>query len=341
MDNSFTINGREIKFEIKKIDIYKLDYYYDNPRINYIISQYPPDKVNSELIEKALMNLDYPKELRQDIERNGGLTDEVLVLGNQVIEGNTRLCCYRKLHNVTKDDKWRFIPAKIIIDQIEPQELFLLLSNYHIKGKNPWSAYEKAACICKMLEKGYRIEEVAREVGSTVPKVETIQKAYQTMRDKYLTRQEISSLDPLESQKELTKYSYFETFYSNKDLLKRAETTPQFVDEFIEWVAEERIPKAQNVRQLHLILNNKKAQKKFLESDNETAFEDSYAILYWERPDKVDGFYKKIADFRDLISSANVQEVKQDVASNPQCKTTLVRCLKDLQRFLKEIGLQQ
>ena len=323
-DNTFVIHGRTINYEIKKIDILELDYFYDNPRINYIISKYSPEKITSKLIEDAFLSLDYPKALLNDISSNGGLTDEVLVLDGKVIEGNTRFYCFRRLWNKTKDEKWRYIPAKVIIDKIEERELFLLLNNYHIKGKKSWDAYEKAACICKMLDQGYNIEEVAREVGSTVPKVENLRKAYQTMRDKYLARDEIRSKSPMESHEELKKYSYFEAFFTDKSLTSRADTTPQFIDQFVEWVAEGRIPKATDVRCLHEILGNKKAQKIFKDDESSTAFKEAFNELNWDRPDKVNGFYKKVADFRELIINANVQEIREQVAENPQCKHTFV-----------------
>lgn len=341
MENqSLVVHGRDLRFEIRSLDIYEVDYYYENPRINYIISRYPTEQITSELIEKALIELDSTRDLRHEIENNGGLTDEIIVLDGRVIEGNTRLCCYRRLHSKSNDDRWKYIRAKVILDEVSPTEVFSLLSNYHIRGKKPWDPYEKAACMFKMVEQGQSIEDVARETNSTKPKVEAMLKAYKAMRDKYLARPEVQNTPPMESREELRKYSYFEAFYANKGLVKRVEDAPQFMDEFVEWVAEGRLPKAERVRELHLVLENKKARKAFCDGDPDDCYRDAIEVLNWQRPDKIDGFYKRINQFRELIDSANPQKIKDEILANPNRKQVLKNCLKVLQKFCKEVDLQ-
>jgi len=335
------IHGRELKYEIKNVDIFEVDYYYDNPRVNYIISRYPPEQVTSQLIHDTLATLDSTKELRQDIEKNGGLTDEIIILNGEVIEGNTRLCCYRRIYNDNQDDKWKYIRAKVITEDVTQKEIFSLLSNYHIKGKTRWDAYEKAACISKMVEQGYSIEEVAQEIRSTKPKVEAMLNAYKTMRDKYLVRPEVKNEPKMESREEIRKFSYFDAFYSDKKLVKRLKETPQFENEFVEWVSQGKLPKAESVRELNNILCNKKARNAFLEDDTEGCFIDAMEILNWQRPDKVDGFYKKVNRFRELIREANPTKIRAEILANPNKKTELKRCLKDFERFCKDIDLKQ
>ena len=104
---TITVKGREISYEIKDVDIYSLEYYKENPRINYIISKHPPEKVTQEFIEQELLKLDTVKERIKDLEENKGLLDEVYVLGNKVVEGNTRLCAFRRLYKKYPDDtRW-------------------------------------------------------------------------------------------------------------------------------------------------------------------------------------------------------------------------------------------
>ena len=335
------IRGRDIKYEIKNVDIFEIDYYYENPRVNYIISRYPPEQVTSSLIENTLASLDSTKDLRQDIEKNGGLTDEIIVLNGQVIEGNTRLCCYRRIYTKNQVDKWKYISAKVITEEITQKEIFSLLSNYHIKGKTRWDAYEKAACICKMVEQDYSIEEVAQEIRSTIPKVEAMLNAYKTMRDKYLVKPEVKNEPKMESREEIRKYSYFEAFYSDKNLVKRRKETPQFEDEFVEWVSQDKLPNAQCVRELNNILSNKKARNTFLEDDTDGCFDEAMEVLNWQRPDKVDGFYKKIKRFRELIREANPAKIRAEIHDNPHKKTELKRCYRDFEKFCKEIDLKQ
>src|SRR5450830_628533 len=81
------------------IDIFELQYWKENPRVNAIIKQkYKGNNISEEEIEKELWEKESVKELYKEIERHGGLIDEILVKGNIVLEGNSRLCAYRHLH---------------------------------------------------------------------------------------------------------------------------------------------------------------------------------------------------------------------------------------------------
>ena len=101
---SITVLGREITYEIKDVDISNLEYDPENPRINRIVSRIPPNKVTQEFIEMELLKLDSTKDLIKDLEANKGVVDEVYILKNKVIEGNRRLCAYRRLHRKYEKD---------------------------------------------------------------------------------------------------------------------------------------------------------------------------------------------------------------------------------------------
>jgi len=334
------VKGREISYEIKDIYIYGLEYYKENPRINYIISKHPPEKVTQEFIEQELLKLDSVKERIKDLEENKGLLDEVYVLGNKVVEGNTRLCSFRRLHKKYPDDpRWEFIKARILQDDVSDDELFYILSIFHIKGKTEWDAYEKAAYIYKMIKVLNKSpEEIGKQLGKHRKTIEAMLNAYEVMSQKYLAQTPESELTN-GVRDELKKYSYFEAFFLQKDLVQRANETPAFLDEFVEWVKEDRFKKAQNVRELPKILANKKACKAFYELDAEKAFDEAKYVLYIHKPEKVDPFYKKIREFRELIKEAEVIKIKDEIEENKNKKAELQQCYKDLKRFCKEVGL--
>jgi hypothetical protein len=338
--HEIVVHGRNIRCEIRDVDIYELQYYRENPRINYIISKYSEEDVTDELIEKTLLQLDTTRELRQDIEQNGGLLEPIVVLDNQVIEGNTRLCCYRRIYSKTdQDSRWRHIKAHVILDNVDEVEIFALLSNYHIRGKKKWEPYEKAACACRMIEQGQDIVDVAKEIGSTRPKLENIIAAYKAMRNKYLPMVEGQSQTGGDGREELSRYSYFEAFYTNKDLADRVAETPGFLDQFTEWVADGRIPKAQDVRELHNILGNAKSKREFLSDDVDDAHYRAMEVLYWDAPHKVDAFYMKINKFRELLDQCKVDRIKEEIEENGNRKSQIKRCFRVFQKFCKEIGL--
>lgn len=337
---TITVKGREISYEIKDVDIYSLEYYKENPRINYIISKHPPEKVTQEFIEQELLKLDTVKERIKDLEENKGLLDEVYVLGNKVVEGNTRLCAFRRLYKKYPDDtRWKFIKARILQNDVTDDELFYILSTFHIKGKTEWDAYEKAAYIYKMIKVlNKNPEEIGKQLGKQRKTVEAMLRAYEVMSKKYLaTIPDIELVNGVRDQ--LKKYSYFEAFFLQKDLVKKAAETPAFLDEFVEWVKEDRFKRAQEVRELPKILGIKKACKVFYESDAEEAFDEAMHILYENKPQKVDRFYKKVREFRDLIKEAEALKIKKEIEENKNKKAELQQCYKDLKRFCKEVGL--
>jgi hypothetical protein len=346
-ENTLSVQGREIPFEFKEFSIYDLRYYHANPRINYIISMHDGE-VTQEVIEQKLLVLDTTKDLLKDIEDNQGLIEEVLVLNNEVVEGNTRLAAYRQLARKHPDDpRWKRIPAKVLSSDTQVHELFFILGTFHIKGKNEWSAFEKAAYIHRMIrELNYSQQDVARQLRHHVRTIDAMLKAYETMRDIYLPMV-AKDTDDFETQDALRKYSYFEALYHQKDLAKRSNDTPDFVSNFCEWITNDVFPKAECVRDvLPKILNNKRASKTFynlVDTEPEAAFEESELVLHESKPEQTDPFYKGVQEFRDLLMNASVDVIKADLETDGTkaraCRNVLVRCHRDFNSFYRRLGL--
>jgi len=337
---SITILGREITYEIRDVDINSLEYDPENPRINRIVSRIAPNKLSQEFIEMELLKLDSTKELTTDLEANKGVIDEVYVLKNKVIEGNRRLCAYRRLNKKYPSEKrWKLIKARILQDDVTDEEISYILITFHIKGKKPWDAYEKASYVYKMINKlNKTADEISKHLGMQKKTIEAMLNAYKTMSTRYLRNSHEKYFDN-GTKEEVKKFSYFDAFYRQKELVKKAEETPAFLDEFVEWVKEDRFKKAQNVRDLPKILENKKACRAFFENGHEEAFDDAMHILYEHKPEKVDRFYKKIREFRDLLSEAEAFKIKKEIEENKNKKAELQKCFRELKRFCKEIGL--
>ncbi len=336
---NITVLGRPISYEIRNVDIYTLEYYPANPRINYIISKFPPKEINQDLIERELLKLEPTRERIKDLEENKGLIDEVYVLKNKVVEGNTRLCAYRRLCKKYPNDKrWKYIKARILQDDVTEIELFYILGIFHIKGKTEWDAYEKAAYINKMIGTlNKSSEEICKQLGIQKKSLEATLRAYNVMSKKYLSS---TKNDDNNSKDDLKKFSYFDAFFHQKELVDRLEKTPGFEDQFVEWVKEGRFKNAQSVRELNKILSNKKASKAFCESEPEEAIAEAMHILYEQKPEKVDRFYKKIREFRDLIREAEPFKIKDELESNRNKKAEIIQCYKDLKKFCKEVGIE-
>lgn len=347
-ENTISIQGREIPVSLSRIDINQLRFYPDNPRINYIISTHDGE-VTQEVIEAKLLSLDSTKDLLKDIEENQGLLEEILVLKNEVIEGNTRLAIYRQLaRKHMNDPRWETIPCKLLPADTKDEELFFILGTFHIKGKNEWSAFEKAAFIHRMIrELNYSEKDMAKQFGHHVGTISAITKAYETMRDKYLPMA-TKDKDDFEVQDALKKYSYFEVLYHQKDLAKRANETPQFIDSYCDWVYKDVFKKAEAVRDTFpKVLNSKLASRCFFEmvdTEPEEAFYEAVMVLTESKPEQVDPFYRGVKTFRDLLAKAPVDEIKADLETDgpraKACRISLVKCRKDIINFCKRLGLE-
>jgi len=339
MRNTITVQGRTITYEIKDVDINDVQYYPENPRINYIISKYPKNQITQDIIQNELLKLEQTRERIKDLEENKGLIDEIYILNKKVIEGNTRLCAFRMLSKKYPDDKrWKVIKARILQNDVSEEELFYILGIFHIKGKTEWNAYEKAAYIYKMI---VTLKKDSIEIGKQLrmqPKnIDIAIKAYKVMKEKFLPKSKNRGTD--KQYEDLRKFSYFDAFYHQKELVEREKNTPGFVDTFITWVREDRFKKAQSVRDLPKILNNKRAQKIFCVSEPETAYIEAMQILHQDKPGNFDKFYKKFEEFSDFIDTAEINKVKEEINENRNKKRVIETCYKKLKRFSKECGL--
>lgn len=101
-----------------------------------------------------------------------------------------------------------------------------------------------------------------------------------------------------------------------------------------------RIPKAQDVRELHNILDNKKSRKRFLECEPNEAFKESQLILYYNKPEKIDVFYRRLDQFREMLLEADINKIREEVADNANMKHAVARCFKDFKRFCREIDIE-
>lgn len=343
-DNSsefMVIGSKRVPIRIEEIDIFQLGYYPDNPRINYVLSKYG-GLLDQNTIEQSLWTLDSTKNLAEDIRRNGGLIEEVLVLNNQVVEGNTRLCAYRHLYKTAPEgqkEKWKKIRAKRLLENIDIKDIFLLLGKLHIEGKTEWDPYEKASYIYKMTdENGMSLDEISVIVGMPTSNIRTQIAAYQFMRDNYLPK--ISKLDDKET--EIKKFSIFLEYYRSSDLQKIKRESPDILtdEKFIKWVLEGRVRSAAyDIRKdLANILKCKPARKVFLNNPPEEAVPAAKEVVALDRPETADTFFAKLDQMTKFLSEAPVIKIKNKVAENPRMKGLMNKFHSEVQKFYRAIS---
>ena len=123
----------------------KLLFFVDNPRVFSVVRANGKQPTQEE-IQQQLSELEHVKELREDIKRNGGLIEPLIVRGGsfEVLEGNSRLASYRQL--AEKDPiKWGMVKCTVLPYDVQDSLVFALLGQFHIKGKKDWAPYEQAS----------------------------------------------------------------------------------------------------------------------------------------------------------------------------------------------------
>lgn len=257
---TITVGEISIAVDVKEVPVETLRYYKSNPRI-FSILKHLGAKVSQEVIQSELWKLDSTKDLYRDILKNGGLVEEILVRNGEVLEGNSRLCAYRHLLDKAKKkkdrreiDRWSRIRAKVLPADAGEEAVFAILGILHIRGKAKWLPYEQASYLYRQSDdfrKTYR--ELAEQIGVSEADVKSSVEAYKMMEKNKIN-------DP-------SKFSYFVEYVKSRKMKEAAESLPPDRDLdtlFVGWVDNEEIPKAENVRDLPLVLKDKKARRRFL-----------------------------------------------------------------------------
>lgn len=332
--SSITVGDKTIETSIHFRSIGELRYYADNPRIFSIIKQLG-ENVAQEEIERMLWDQDSTKDLYQDIKRNGGLLEEIIVRDNEVLEGNSRLCAYRHLHKqaIEANDqgaiqRWSSIRAKIIPNNIADETIFGILGILHIRGKAKWQPYEQASYLFRQQTAfNKKPRDLANQIGVNPTEVENMIEAYKLMESHKIT-------DP-------TRFSYFVEFTKSRKLPDIKEYLPPGVvleDRFSDWVKDDKIPRAEAVRDLPTILKDSSARKKFL--DGQLSFEEALEVAKDRHPEAVSSFYSKLKKASEAMVNAEEQRIREEVSQDSQKKFIILDLYKTARRFAIAVGIE-
>ena len=322
------VGGKEITTESAKLDIFELKYYPENPRINSLVSRMPQPATQKD-IEKGIWDLDSVHELFVQIKNNGGLIERVLVKGNEVVEGNCRLCCYRQLYEKAPNSEkgmWREIPAKVLPGDLTEEELFILLGTLHVTAKTPWDPFEKASYIWRMSERLHKNwDQIALLLGMEKGEVWRAAQVYDLMKRN--------------DMKDIKKYSYVDELVKSPDLRRILKDDPTFEVSVVDWINSEMIPDAQSMRQLSHILNDVKVGPKF--KSGILDFKDALEETQDRHPELTDAFYKKIKKMHKDLENVQIEKIRQDIENDKRKKATIDYFLKSVHRFEKSLGLNK
>ncbi len=335
--NEIVVIGQKIQTRIENVDIFKLRYWKDNPRVNAIIKQkYRDSNISESDIEKELWEKDSVKDLFKDIERHEGLIDEILVQDNIVLEGNSRLCAYRHLFRRAeqKNDekemiKWSHIRARRIPTETSNEVVFSILGTWHIKGKTKWDTYEKAAYLKRMnTDYGYSF----KYIGDSISQTEKFVKDYIEAHDLMVANNVYT----------LEKFSYFYQLVLEKNKTTNtklfAKEPEKIINRVLKTIKDESLKRAESLRNLPKLLKDKKAKKMYLNS--ELDFNDAVDMAKARHPEHKDSFYNQIKKVTKIIQSCPVKRI-EEIKTDSNKQYILKQLYKEVKKLCKKVGINK
>ena len=305
-----TQNGETLLIREKEIPVVTttlrqdtLRFFVENPRVYSVLRADGDAEPSQEEIQAKLLNMDHVKALIQDIKRDGGLTDPVIVRAGtlEVLEGNSRLAAYR--HLVELDPiKWGRIKVRLLPEDMDEKLILALLGQYHIKGKTAWPPFEKAGFLYRRHKThDIPVEQLAQEVGETRRKVAHLINVYQFMVD--------------HDQDEPARWSYYDEYLKSRFIKKvRNETFDQLV---VAKIDRGEIPRAVEVRdKLAVICKAPRSLRKF--KGREYDFDEAYEWAVEAGADSTP--YAKLEKFRKWLGTQETQQALGQIGGETRKK---------------------
>lgn len=317
--------GKTIKLSDDYLDIHSLKFLKDNPRV-YACTHGEPnfndltEEQQQDVIFKRLLEEPSVKNLKPEIKRHGGLMESILVRHDtkEVIEGNSRLAVYRKLHQEDLEGEWGLIPCDIVSSLTDEQQ-FAFLNQIHVKGKTQWSAYEKANFAYVRKEAGWDEKRIAELFGESESTIRTRVKVIDLMKDNHDNKK--------------SHFSYYDVIVRTRDISKEVEGEglgSLLVD--IRNLGEDDDDNAftaQDLRKkLPVVLKKPKVLKKF--KDGEISLEEAYQRA------RISDLEDKVKRAKGLLEDISISEVKQlEQGSFKAFQYAVSKLLKEVERIKK------
>ena len=328
------IQNKEYNFSESDIFIRKLRFWPENPRVYseiYGSTEYEnSDKsLLQEKIFQTLKNRNDVRELRQQIESTGGLTEPLIVRNLDddyyyVLEGNRRLAACRIIidRNTDKDSKLyksvSSLRCEVVGEDINESVIFSLLGTLHIEGKHPWTPFEKAHYLKRRLKDTGDLSIVSRESGERSRKVQT----------------QIDNIKLMEEagEENEARYSYYDTLNRNRKTKKAMEDSPSNKKKLLE-MAKTWDGAATHFRDdLKATFDDRNATKKFLRGNKnlEDAAEEA------REKGSTNVILKKIRTFRESMSEEK-KEIISSISTNPNLKYEFNKLKRTIEQIDKEL----
>jgi hypothetical protein len=314
------LRGRELKITVAYVDQMSLRFYAENPRIYSSLWREDGHEPTQQEIFEILSKRDNVREvLVPSIRANGGLIEPLLVRGNVVLEGNSRLAAYRLLAQ-TDGANWRKLRVRKLPDTICDAEVFSLLGEYHIIGRTDWAPFEQAGYLYRRHKQfGVSIEALHKEISLTTSRIKHVIAVYQFMID-------VGDRQP-------NRWSYYDELLKGRRFVKATEQHPEFTEVIVEKIKSGEIERASDVRdRLSLIAAaGGNTLKRFVQG--KLSFEQAVA----DARERGAGDYtgRKLREFRTWLAE---EQLAREIGKVPDAeKSALKYELKQIERRVSRL----
>ena len=325
-----TIGKKDFQITETIMNQQDLVFYVENPRVYSVIRENGNDNPSQHDIEMYMRSMEHVKELKVQIEQNGGLLEALLVVQKAdeyvVLEGNSRLAAYRILYE-GNPSKWGKVRVNLLPDTITEEEIFTLIGSVHLNKKKDWTVFEQAAYVYrqKQLQK-CPDSTLAKKVGLSAPTVKKYIDVYQFM---------VNANDTVQSH-----WNYYEQYVTSKDIQKYRITYPEMDDVVVKQIKTGQIKMAKDIRDKlgKIAKASDKGSNKIMRDYINGSIGVDEAYTRFEATGKSGNNYVKIRDFRALMTSDEfLKSLKAESVGNASISFELKKIKKALDKLLKEI----
>jgi hypothetical protein len=291
---TLTVRKEEIPVTTRYLLQSSLRFFPENPRIYSLVRSDGKEPSQPQIYDR-LIQQEHVKQLVQDIRRNGGLIEPLLVRDGsmEVLEGNSRLAAYRYLAKTDNPITWSKIKCTILPSSVNEALIFAILGQHHIKGKKDWAPFEQAGFLYRR-HKNHEVEyqDLANEIGLPKSRVIHLINTYQFMLD--------------HEQHDTARWSYFDEYLKSSKIRKARVKFPELDKLIITKIDSGEIPRAVDVRDdLPMIcVAPEKSLKQFV--DGSVTFPE--AVTDAKEAGSKNSELKKLAKFRAWVVKPEVEK---------------------------------